>query len=61
MKLKREILLIKLLLVILCTSSSFAQDLEKHKWKDRVLMIMSKDSNQLQNQIDSKYTKLTVE
>ena len=42
-----------LMLVLFSTSICFGQDLEKHEWKDRVLLILSSDSKSLNQQIKS--------
>lgn len=41
------------MLTLFCVSISFGQNLGKHQWKQRVLIITSKDTNLLQQQIDS--------
>ena len=40
------------MLTLFSVSISFGQNLKKHQWIQRVLIITSKDSNQLQQQID---------
>ena len=42
-----------LMLTLFCVSISFGQNLGKHRWKQRVLIITSKSTAPLQKQIDS--------
>ena len=39
------------MLVLLSASISFGQDISKHEWTDRVLIIASKEAKELNNQI----------
>ena len=48
---KLQIRILWIMLVLLSASISFAQDLKKHQWKDRLLLIIGKDSTELNSQI----------
>jgi len=41
------------MLILLSVSISFGQNLDQHQWKERILIITSKDNNSLQQQLDS--------
>ena len=41
------------MLTLCCVSISFGQNLDKHQWKQRVLIVASKNTDKLQQQVDS--------
>lgn len=39
------------MLALFCVSICFGQDLDKHRWKKRILLIAAKEENRIENQL----------